>query len=96
VVLRTTVDTFWARLSDLTQAAPEEEAEFSLEEVTPFEQEWLVPGNVFYWTMGYRDVHGQRKRESAIRFRRVASPGVQEQQRAEAGAADIAKSFGWK
>ncbi len=96
VVLRITKETFWARLADLTQDAPDEEAEFSLDEVPPLEKEWLVPGNVFYWIIGYRDTRGGRKLESEIRFRRVLSPGKREIQRAQKEAADIADAFGWK
>ena len=96
LVLRVEGDSFWSRLSDLTHEGPDEEAEFLLAEIPPLEQEWLVPGNVFYWTIGYRDVCGQRRRESAIRFRRVPGPGEQSMRRAGEEASRIAEDFGWK
>jgi hypothetical protein len=96
VVLNVGPKTFWARLVDLVNDLHEEEAEFPIDEIPPVEQEWLLPGNMFYWAIGYRDTHGQRRRESTIRFRRIASPSLQDAKMVEQEAMKIAKCFDWE
>ena len=63
---------FVARLIDLEEDVPDEEAEIYLEEVTPDDRDLVAPGAVFYWMIGYRQqASGQRERVSGIRFRRL-------------------------
>ena len=65
-------DFFNARLIDLTGNAPDEEAEFALEEVDEDDITLVQIGAIFYWSIGYyKAKHGQRQRTSLIRFRRL-------------------------
>lgn len=74
VVIELLQDSFLARLYDLTQKGPDEEAEFPLEEVSEEDKSLIMPGAIFYWNIGYHDSHyGQRQRSSIIRFRRLPS-----------------------
>jgi len=65
-------DSFIARLVDLTERGPDEEAEFDVDEVSVADRPLIEAGSVFYWSMGYTDTAGgQRRRMSTIRFRRL-------------------------
>jgi hypothetical protein len=66
-------DEFVAIICDLTdRSRPDEEATFPLEEVPESDRMLIVSGAVFYWNVGYElTPFGQRKRVSAIRFRRL-------------------------
>jgi len=65
-------DSFLARLEDLKKDSADEEAEIFLAEVSDEDLELVIPGAVFYWTIGYQvDPSGQRRRSSIIRFRRL-------------------------
>jgi hypothetical protein len=46
---------FFARLYDLTNKGNEEEAEFSVDEISEDERDLFVSGAVFYWNIGYHD-----------------------------------------
>ena len=71
VVLQVLDDSFIARLIDLTNESPDEEAEFALDEVHREDQLLIAEGAVFYWSIGYLETGGQRRRVSDIRFRRL-------------------------
>lgn len=64
---------FFARLSDRTNPAREQEvATFECAEVSTDDLPLLVPGAVFYWSISYRVArHGQKTRTSSIKFRRL-------------------------
>jgi len=62
--------TFWARLADISQAFPDEEAEFPLDEVSIDDWPLIVPGALFSWNIGREWRDGQMRRVSEIRFRR--------------------------
>ena len=65
-------DSFTATLADLTNRGAVELASFPLSEVSRHDLALVVPGAVFYWSVGYRDaVSGQRTHESVLRFRRL-------------------------
>jgi hypothetical protein len=66
-------DEFVAVIRDLTdRSRPDEEAAFPIEEVPEADRNLMAPGAVFYWNVGYElTAFGQRKRVSAIRFRRL-------------------------
>ena len=73
VVITLERDSFWARLVNrTTRGAPDEEAEFLMEEVSSCDRRLVAEGAVFYWHIGYRDgKNGQRTRAALIRFRRL-------------------------
>lgn len=55
-----------------SQNNPDEIAEFSIDEVSPDDQELIEPGAVFYWNVGYSiEVSGRKMTSSVIRFRRL-------------------------
>jgi hypothetical protein len=85
------IDGFTATLADLTNRGPDEQASFPLSEVSRHDRSLVVPGAVFYWSVGYRDaVSGQRTHESVLRVRRL--PRWSQADRKE--AADLADN--WK
>ena len=87
---------FIASLSERDGRDPDHTAEFSVEEVSPSDRVLVVPGAVFYWTIGYRDrVTGQRSRESLIRFRRLPGWTSREAAEVRARADAVARELGW-
>jgi hypothetical protein len=71
-VVEVSEDSFVATLVDLTMPGTEEHVELDLEEVTRDDRHLVIPGAVFYWSIGYReDPSGSRSRASEIRFRRL-------------------------
>lgn len=73
-----TPSTFGAVVVALRGLPTEELVEFDLDEITPDDIQMVVPGAVFYWSIGYREERsGERSRSSIIRFRRLPawSPG---------------------
>jgi hypothetical protein len=64
---------FTAVLRDLTDPnQPEEEATFSLVEVSEQDEGLVARGAIFYWVIGYRiSASGQKTRSSDLRFRRL-------------------------
>lgn len=72
IVLTVSSDSFIARLINQTDSGPDQEAEFSTEEIDEPDHPLIQPGAVFYWTLGYSDSPGgQRNRISSLRFRRL-------------------------
>ena len=89
-------DVFKARLHDLTTENPEEEAEFSIDEISDDDRELLKPGAVFYWSIGYLTTGtGQRIRTSIIKFRRLPAWTEREIRTAKAQATEIRRILGW-
>jgi hypothetical protein len=75
-VLETQGNNFTARLIDLTAGGPEEEAVFAIREVSEEDRPMIIPGAVFYWSIGdYTDVTGRQKKISELRFRRLPPLG---------------------
>lgn len=96
VVDRRSDRTFTAKLVDLTQGGPDEYAEFECDEVSTFDWPLIVPGAVFYWSIGYVDQPGgQRTGSSMIRFRRSLKWTSSELAQAELEAQLDAEAFGW-
>lgn len=63
---------FVAKLEDLTGNEVDAQAEIYDDEVADFDRELLVPGGVFYLSVGQeREKSGQVKGTSIVRFRRV-------------------------
>lgn len=87
-VTKVTPEEFFALLRDLTQSArPEEQASFPVEEVPDADHSLVVPGAVFYWTIGYEvTITGTRKTVSMLRFRRLPAWSQSELRRIKADA----------
>lgn len=63
---------FSAHLLDLTNTGVEEEATFSIEEVSNIHRDLIKEGAIFRWSIGYeRGKGGTKKRASSIVFRRL-------------------------
>lgn len=96
VVLRVSKESFYARLYDLTASNPEEEAEFSMEDVAEDDHELVQPGAVFYWSIGYyTNRTGQKYRYSIVKFRRLPAWGTGEIKIIEDKALELGKAIGW-
>ena len=97
VVLEIHGDTFLARLADLTHPNTAEEVELPIAEVSDADHGLMMPGALFYWTIGYLDDrYGQRQRVSRIRFRRVPAWTNEEIESARQEADRLAERLGWK
>jgi len=73
-VLEVNCHEFTARLSDLSQKGPDEEATLVLDDVNSDDRELLRPGAIFYLNLGYRICQsGQRVRGVSLKFRRLPS-----------------------
>jgi hypothetical protein len=96
VVLRVMEDSFLARLVDLTQKGPDEEAEIALEELSQEDRKLVEPGAIFYWSIGYLDrLSGQRTRVSLIRFRRLPKPSEEDIAAIGKQARQLQELIGW-
>ncbi|MEQ1794794.1 MAG: hypothetical protein ABL970_11435 [Nitrospira sp.] len=95
-VLEVKEDAFTARLIDQTGSNPDEEAEFSLDEVDTEDRDLVEAGAVFYWSIGYRDRPSGRERISTIRFRRLPVWTPKELRIAAQEAARVREKIGWK
>jgi len=62
---------FSATLTDLNNGGPKEEVTLSFEEVSEEDMPLLKLGAIFYWNIGYEKLHGQVKKASIIRFKRL-------------------------
>ncbi len=90
-------NSFFAKLVDLTQGSPEEEAEFCLDDVSEEDRPLLKPGAIFYWNIGYHDSRtGQRRKVSEIRFRRLPAWTAREIEAARREATRLGDLIGWK
>ena len=97
VVLDVYEDSFFARLSDLTEDGLEEEGEFYIDDVSREDLPLLKPGAVFYWNIGYHDSRtGQRRKVSEIRFRRLPAWTAKEIDAAKSKAIELKNLFGWE
>lgn len=63
---------FVAVLKDLTSGGTEEIGEFDFDEITPDDHPLISKGAAFYMSLGFISDNGTRKRESEIRFQRLA------------------------
>jgi len=65
-------NTFSTRLIDLTTQAAEEDAVFSVRQVSAEDLPLITPGAVLYWNIGYHtDFTGRQRTVSELRFRRL-------------------------
>lgn len=81
---------FMARLVDVSGGGPDEEAEFSLREITD-DRHLVVPGAIFSWIIGLQWRKRQAVRVSEICFRRLPPFSREAIARAEARAHELAK-----
>jgi hypothetical protein len=96
-VLKVLENSLWVRLIDLTQHGPDEEAEISLDEISPDDLELIKPGAIFYWNIGYLDLYsGQRIRSSVIRFQRIPVWSDEEINAAREEAERLQNSIHWE
>lgn len=67
-----TSEGFIARLRNLSESSPDEEAEFYFEDVSPNDKELVAIGALFYWNIGYMTlVGGQRLGGHTLVFKRL-------------------------
>lgn len=78
-------ENFIATIQDKTSLEnPKEGLELSLQEISDEDKEFVCPGAIFYWSIGYEDSPGRpRQRVSRIRFRRLPSWSLTEIKTAE-------------
>ncbi len=95
VVIKIKKDSFLARLEDMTEKGPDEEAEFAIEELHADDKELLAEGAIFYWSIIYQDLAGQRTRVSLIRFQRLPRWGEGEIEQAKRKAKNIKDLLDW-
>ena len=96
-VIKVKPDSFLAKLVDMNNEALDEEADILISEVSEDDLPLVVPGAIFYWTIGYYVAKSrQRKRESVIRFRRLPEWKTEEIVAAEREAEESINLLGWK
>lgn len=96
-VLKVSDTSLFVRLVDLTQNAPDEEAEIPIEEISEDDRDLIKPGAIFYWSIGYLDSYsGQRSRVSVVRFQRIPAWSKAEIDAAHREAERLQQSIIWK
>lgn len=74
IVFEVCEETFWARLYDLSEDNPPEEAEILIRDLSDEDIEFLDEGATFYFNIGYSvSPQGQKQRISVIRMKRVSN-----------------------
>lgn len=91
-------DEFTASLLDLTKGKniEQEEADFSIDDLTQDDKKLLKPGAVFRWIIGYRSIGGTKERISKIVFRRMPQWTAKDLQTAQAKAKEISHTIVWE
>jgi hypothetical protein len=87
---------FTAVMRDLTDSSlPDEEVTLLVDEVPEADRSLLIPGGVFYWSLGYKvSLSGSRERVSALRFRRLPVWTARDIAAVRRQAETLAKLFG--
>jgi hypothetical protein len=89
-------DTYFnAKLKDLSFGGTDEIAEFEIEEISFEDREMIKIGAAFYWSLGYSNVNGQRKKESIIRFQRFLPWSSVDFDQATDRANDLFNQLNW-
>lgn len=83
---------FTARLIDLTNNGPDEEGEFSFDELNG-DDSLVIPGALFTWVIGMQRRGTRDQRVSEIRFRRIPPFSKQSIDRAEEEAKKLSQFF---
>jgi len=84
---------FCAKLVDVNYLI-DEVAEISKDEVLPEDLDFVKPGAVFYWSIGYSDPYGVRVRSSIILFKRLPRTSAKQIQEADDNAMEVRKLLG--
>lgn len=90
---------FMATLLDVTarRKYEEEVADFPVADVSEDDRQFLKPGGVFRWLIGYeRHPSGVKRRASSVVFRRLADWTDQDLAQAEKEAADLLRAINWE
>lgn len=97
MVLEVLDTSFVARLVDLTQTGPDEEAEFLLDAISAEDRPLVRPGAIFYWNIGYHTSYsGQWVRASIMSFRWLPVWTQAEIEAAKREAGRLGKAIGWE
>jgi len=98
VVTEVMDNTFIASLLDVTKKryVEDEEAEFSIDDLTDDNKRQLKPGAVFRWIIGYRSIAGTKERSSKVVFRRMPEWTQRDLTLAKLKAREISASIDWK
>jgi len=96
VVLEVLDDSFTARLFDLENQPKYEEAEIlNIAVSDQSDLDLIVPGAIFFWSIGRR-IEGRRSEQvSLIQFRRLPVWSKREIQQSKNEAAEVMKELGW-
>lgn len=86
-------ETFLARLVPIEGEGSEQEAEIFIEEVGEDDRALIVPGAVFYWSIGYLDRPSGRQSTSLIRFQRMPAWTASEIKAAEKNLSQLKQLF---
>lgn len=95
-VVELSESTFVARLVDKMDSSTYEEATFSFDDISPGDTPLLVPGAVFYWSIGYATENGVRKKQSIIKFKRSVGLNVEEFDQIMDRATDLSDKIRWE
>lgn len=89
---------FTASLFDITNKRDieDEEADFSIDDLTEDDKKLLKPGAVFRWLIGYRSIGGTKERSSKIVFRRLPQWTDSDFEAAEKKADFFARKTKWE
>jgi hypothetical protein len=86
-------ETFLARLVPIEGEGSEQEAEIFIEEVGEEDRAMIVPGAVFYWSIGYLDRPSGRQSTSLIRFQRMPAWTTSEIKAAQKNLSQLKQLF---
>ena len=96
IVFEVREEAFVAKLMDKTNGGYDQEAEFSFEEVSPYDHSLIKTGAIFYWDIGYSENKSkQRIRASIIKFRRRPAWTSNELKIARERAKRLTEKLGW-
>jgi len=97
IVQSVSSESFIARLTNQTDAGPDQDAEFAKEEIDLPDHALIQPGAVFYWILGYSDSPGgQRVRISCLRFRRLPAWNKKDLDAARTEARKLITAIDWQ
>lgn len=90
-------ETFTARLIDITNANnPEEETDFSIDELSTDDMKMLNEGALFRWVIGYDINNGTKRKLSQIIFRRLPQWTKTDIVEADKEAEELFSSLQWE
>jgi hypothetical protein len=96
VVKSVSEETFIAYLTDLSENAPDEEAEFLCSAVSDDDRELLSEGAVFYWCVGYLTSYSKSVTiTSVLRFQRLPVFSKESVNLAHQKASEIRNNIRW-